>query len=273
MVTDGSEQSSSLDTLNALSTETVDDSKETEESTAEVAKSTEESTEDWRTLYEELRGKTDGIEKRENDLRSREGNVRKQEDRDVQLQELGDGLTGVTKILGAVLNAQAESNPELQAVSEEVAQQAQAQNVRRQQRNMAVSHDALVNGIKEDAEAAGIDLGADDFRPLLTEWETAKKSYIDPDDADAFGDITSLILLQSKFRSFIREKGATAVAITRKAAEKAATEAKNAALKEAGVNDMDLGDAAGGTASNSWRGLTPTQKIQHELDRRAAEAK
>ena len=209
----------------------------TEPVTEEPTEPTEEPTEeiDYQARTAELEAQ---VAKLENDLRSKDGQRRRDTDRDAELAGFKDELSAMRRVFSAYMDSSYGGNPEVQQQINQINQEvAQSQSTRDFNSRYDKEQERLLSMV-QDAEGTLL-ISEDDATQLQTQWQTAWKTAQEG-SMDAVYDIqieAQRMVLQEERRKADTEK---------KRLQAEAKEAGKKALEKAGVNDLDTGAAIAG---------------------------
>ena len=214
-----------------------DEELESQEEEEEEESSDDESEElDYKALYEAEKSK---LEKSEGDRKSALGNQRLQSERDNQLNNISDDLSGLSKTVGLLIKSQASEN--VDGLQEEYDKSQVEYTTRIANRGFEVSYDALYNQlvdtVRDEDGNTVIDLEKDP--EFVKAWASAHASQ----------DIATLTNLSARMQSerlrLERETNKKLLVDAKEAKKEGKSIVKK---KKAG---MDLGASTGGAAGDT----------------------
>ena len=182
------------------------------------------------------------IEKMENDLRSRDGQRRRDTDRDAELAGLRDDVGAMRKILTLYIDdRKMDMSDDAQAQISRVGQElAQGQATRDWNARYEKEQSRLMSTVQDDGD--NILISEDDAQKLQSDWQAAWAQG----SKAARGDFEDVINIQIEAAKMVAQEERRRAATERL---KLSDEAKNAgkkALEKAGVADLDTGAAIAG---------------------------
>jgi len=211
-----------------------------------VPEEAEETTEETPEEEVDYRAKAAGLEaqvkKMENDLRSKDGQRRRDTDRDAELAGLRDDVGAMRKILTLYIDdRKMDMSDDAQAQISRVGQElAQGQATRDWNARYEKEQSRLMSTVQDDGD--NILISEDDAQKLQSDWQAAWAQ----DSKASRGDFEDVINIQIEAAKMVAQEERRRAADERKVL---ADEAKNAgkkALEKAGVADLDTGAAIAG---------------------------
>ena len=182
------------------------------------------------------------VKKMENDLRSKDGQRRRDTDRDAELAGLRDDVGAMRKILTLYIDdRKMDMSDDAQAQISRVGQElAQGQATRDWNARYEKEQSRLMSTVQDDGD--NILISEDDAQKLQSDWQAA---WAEGSKASR-GDFEDVINIQIEAAKMVAQEERRRAADERKVL---ADEAKNAgrkALEKAGVADLDTGAAIAG---------------------------
>ena len=208
----------------------------------EVEETTEETPEeevDYRAKATALEAQ---VKKMENDLRSKDGQRRRDTDRDAELAGIRDSLGALQRIFTLyVEDRKMDMSDEAQAQISRVGQElAQGQATRDWNARYEKEQSRLMSTVQDESD--NILVSEDDAQKLQSDWQAA---WAEGSKATR-GDFEDIINIQIEAAKMVAQEERRRATVER---QKLADEAKNAgkkALEKAGVADLDTGAAIAG---------------------------
>ena len=206
----------------------------------------EETTEETPEEEVDYRAKATALEaqvrKMENDLRSKDGQRRRDTDRDAELAGLRDDVGAMRKILTLYIDdRKMDMSDDAQAQISRVGQElAQGQATRDWNARYEKEQSRLMSTVQDDGD--NILISEDDAQKLQSDWQAA---WAEGSKASR-GDFEDVINIQIEAAKMVAQEERRRATSER---QKLADEAKNAgkkALEKAGVADLDTGAAIAG---------------------------
>ena len=209
------------------------------EEAEETTEETPEEEVDYRAKAAELEAQ---VKKMENDLRSKDGQRRRDTDRDAELAGLRDDVGAMRKILTLYIDdRKMDMSDDAQAQISRVGQElAQGQATRDWNARYEKEQSRLMSTVQDDGD--NILISEDDAQKLQSDWQAAWATG----SKAARGDFEDVINIQIEAAKMVAQEERRRAADERKVL---ADEAKNAgkkALEKAGVADLDTGAAIAG---------------------------
>ena len=182
------------------------------------------------------------VKKMENDLRSKDGQRRRDTDRDAELAGLRDDVGAMRKILTLYIDdRKMDMSDDAQAQISRVGQElAQGQATRDWNARYEKEQSRLMSTVQDDGD--NILISEDDAQKLQSDWQAA---WAEGSKA-ARGDFEDIINIQIEAAKMVAQEERRRATVER---QQLADEAKNAgkkALEKAGVADLDTGAAIAG---------------------------
>ena len=211
-----------------------------------VPEEAEEATEDTPEEEVDYRAKATALEaqvkKMENDLRSKDGQRRRDTDRDAELAGIRDSLGALQRVFTLyVEDRKMDMSDEAQAQISRVGQElAQGQATRDWNARYEKEQSRLMSTVQDEGD--NILISEDDAQKLQSDWQAA---WAEGSKA-ARGDFEDVINIQIEAAKMVAQEERRRATSER---QKLADEAKNAgkkALEKAGVADLDTGAAIAG---------------------------
>ena len=208
----------------------------------EVEETTEETPEeevDYRAKATALEAQ---VKKMENDLRSKDGQRRRDTDRDAELAGIRDSLGALQRVFTLyVEDRKMDMSDEAQAQISRVGQElAQGQATRDWNARYEKEQSRLMSTVQDEGD--NILISEDDAQKLQSDWQAA---WAEGSKATR-GDFEDIINIQIEAAKMVAQEERRRATVER---QKLADEAKNAgkkALEKAGVADLDTGAAIAG---------------------------
>ena len=212
-----------------------------QETPEEVTEETtpEKTEEDIRARNAELESQ---VAKLENDLRSKDGQRRRDTDRDAELAGIRDSVGALQKVFTLYMeDRKMDMSDEAQAQISRVSQElAQGQATRDWNARYEKEQSRLMSTVQDDGD--NILISEDDAQKLQSDWQAA---WAEGSKATR-GDFEDIINIQIEAAKMVAQEERRRATVER---QKLADEAKNAgkkALEKAGVADLDTGAAIAG---------------------------
>ena len=182
------------------------------------------------------------VKKMENDLRSKDGQRRRDTDRDAELAGLRDDVGAMRKILTLYIDdRKIDMSDDAQAQISRVGQElAQGQATRDWNARYEKEQSRLMSTVQDEGD--NILISEDDAQKLQSDWQAA---WAEGSKATR-GDFEDIINIQIEAAKMVAQEERRRATVER---QKLADEAKNAgkkALEKAGVADLDTGAAIAG---------------------------
>jgi hypothetical protein len=198
------------------------------------------------TTEEDIRARNAVLEaqvaKLENDLRSKDGQRRRDTDRDAELAGIRDSVGALQKVFSLYMEDRKmdmsdEAQTQISRVSQELAQ---GQATRDWNARYEKEQSRLMSTVQDESD--NILISEDDAQKLQSDWQAA---WAEGSKATR-GDFEDIINIQIEAAKMVAQEERRRAAVER---QKLADEAKNAgkkALEKAGVADLDTGAAIAG---------------------------
>lgn len=242
---------------------TTNNTQPKEETQPKTEESTEEKVElDAASLLKERDELKSQIDKLQNDLRSREGQRRKQSDIDSQLAGIQDELSALRRVNTAYI--QALQKGETDGLDSKIAEidrdtgQSRNTRVRQNRYDQAVSH---LFDVVNDSDGTLL-LSEEQAKEIQTSWAKAGKEAMDSGDFSSLHDLTieaGKLVLKNQRESSKKEADRI---------RKDAKEQTKKQLEDAGIHDLDTGaSAGGGSGVTTWAQAQKIKKLSDLSDK------
>ena len=224
---------------------------------------------DYEAFYQQNKDRIGALDKMESDLKTREGRVLKGEDVLERIESLAQTFNKardtdrvqVSELLKEALgaanpSAREEVGKSIDETNSRFAQKSQSQIEADEERQLIAAN------LMKKADAAGVDINTGDFLEWRKKWTAEAKTQAER------GEFSSVpyLRMDSEFRDMLDAAKDARVA---EAAKAEADKAKEEQDRQS-ADDYDLSTGGGGGANgfqSKMEGMTPTQKIQYELEK------
>jgi len=177
------------------------------------------------------------VAKLENDLRSKDGQRRRDTDRDAELAGFKDELSAMRRVFSTYMDNY-NGNPEVQQQIDQINQEvAQSHSTRDFNSRYEKEQERLLSMV-QDAEG-NLLVSEDDATKLQTEWQTAWQKANE-------GSMEQVYDVQIEAQRMVLQEERRRTDSEKKALREEAKEASKKALEKAGINNLDTGAAIAG---------------------------
>ena len=178
------------------------------------------------------------VAKLENDLRSKDGQRRRDTDRDTELAGFKDELSAMRRVFSAYMDNSYSGNPEVQQQINQINQEvAQSHNTRDFNSRYDKEQERLLSTV-QDADG-NLLISEDDATKLQTQWQAAWPKAQE-------GSMDAIYDVQIEAQRMVLQEERRRTDTERKRLQAEAKDAGKKALEKAGVNDLDTGAAIAG---------------------------
>lgn len=178
------------------------------------------------------------VAKLENDLRSKDGQRRRDTDRDTELAGFKDELSAMRRVFSAYMDNSYNGNPEVQQQINQINQEvAQSHSTRDFNSRYDKEQERLLSTV-QDADG-NLLISEDDATKLQTQWQAAWPKAQE-------GSMDAIYDVQIEAQRMVLQEERRRTDTERKRLQAEAKDAGKKALEKAGVNDLDTGAAIAG---------------------------